>query len=659
MYTRSERVINFAKNNNPNIGPGTYQKTEEYENTKTQGYAPFSSLQPRLTLFNEAGSNPSPNEYNTAPIPLDRAGRVVPFGRSNRFSYPKYVSPGPATYNVRQKIGSEIEKIGPKIGRLAMNNVGYGYTPRIDYVALSDMVKDNEENNETKKKNINFVKKGINSMMDLDEDVDKDKNIIVQAFYKPNGNNSKKNDNIERCNLIWKRKFVTPSIPYKNMTYGFIENQDGDIVPRKPPQNDDTIGPAYYNITNNSVQSNNVYRGGFTFGNSIKEREAFKVNKDIPGPGKYNITNNIEPKKRNNATNLMKYAPNTRFSEAITNEEIKKNIPGPGAYKTDITSKPKTSKKKELFLFGGKQDRFSTINTLSNVQKSIKDNCAPGPGAYDIEHPSDEYDSINYIYRNNKGKTSLGKEDRFKDNFENRSMPGPGQYNVKYDFDPKIYHNVPSTKTYGFGTTSKRFPTSKVSSNPGPGQYNYVGDSFNKTLSSIKEGLELDDGGKLKTGVIINKNANDLSKIKSRKPMKYKPSNKTNEDESVKIGFGSQHDRFSKAGQPNNPAPGMYDSSAAFNMLKSHGKLGLTLKSRFGLKFNNNRLPPGLYDPSLPERKNFHAPVHDYSYMGKSERFDYKDNKIPGPSDYLSPRYDGGLIKKSFNITLKDKEILK
>jgi len=30
----------------------------------------------------------------------------------------------------------------------------------------------------------------------------------------------------------------------------------------------------------------------------------------------------------------------------------------------------------------------------------------------------------------------------------------------------------------------------------------------------------------------------------------------------------------------------MYDSSAAFNMLKSHGKLGLTLKPRFGLKFS-------------------------------------------------------------------------
>jgi len=35
-----------------------------------------------------------------------------------------------------------------------------------------------------------------------------------------------------------------------------------------------------------------------------------------------------------------------------------------------------------------------------------------------------------------------------------------------------------------------------------------------------------------------------------------------------------------------NPAPGMYDSSIAFRMLKSHGKLGLTLKPRFDLKFS-------------------------------------------------------------------------
>jgi len=145
MYTRSERVINFAKSNNPNIGPGSYQKSEEYENTKTQGYAPFSSLQPRLSIFTDGANNPSPNEYNTAPIPLDRTGRVVPFSRSNRFSYPKFASPGPASYNIRQKIGREIEKLGPKIGHLAMNNVGYGYTPKIDYVAISDMVKDNEK----------------------------------------------------------------------------------------------------------------------------------------------------------------------------------------------------------------------------------------------------------------------------------------------------------------------------------------------------------------------------------------------------------------------------------------------------------------------------------------------------------------------------------
>eukprot|EP00833_Pecoramyces_ruminatium_P017810 jgi/Orpsp1_1/1191842/evm.model.d7180000088897.1 len=442
MYTRSERVINFVKNDNPNIGPGTYQKIEEYDKTKLQKEekqrnAPFSSRQPRISLFNEiAENNPSPNEYNTAPIPIDQTGRVVPFGRSNRFTNPKYTSPGPATYNIRQKIGNEIEKLGPKIGRLAMNaNLGYGYTPSIDYIPVSDMVKDNEENNSTKSKKINFKNNTINSMMDLDDDSD-DGNIIIKNNYSTNDNkqNNKKplkNDNIERCNLVWKRKFVTPSIPYKNLTYGFIENKDGEIVPRKPPKNDDTIGPAYYNITNNSVQSNNVYRGGFTFGNGVKEREVFKIIKGVPGPGKYNLTKNIESygiKKKNKVTALMKYAPNTRFSEAIYKQEIKKNIPGPGAYKVDVAPSNITSKRKDLFLFGGKGERFKTINTLCNIQKNLRDDCAPGPGAYNIENESYEDDYINKTKP--KGKSALPKEDRFKDNYESKFMPGPGQYNI-------------------------------------------------------------------------------------------------------------------------------------------------------------------------------------------------------------------------------------
>jgi len=667
MYTRSERLINFVKNDNPDIGPSTYQKIEEYDKTKCQieerqRNAPFSSRQPRLSLFNEIQENPSPNEYNTSPIPINQIGRVVPFSRSNRFSNPKYSSPGPATYNVRQKIGYEVEKSGPKIGRLAMNsNMGYGYTPKIDYIPEPELFKDNKENNSALQKKIdsNENANNANVAVGIDEDSD-DGNMVIKNYYNLNDNEQAKkkgnNDNIERCNLVWKRKFVTPSIPYKNLTYGFVENQDGEIVPRKPPENDNTIGPAYYNVTDNSVQSNNVYRGGFTFGNGIKEREVFKVIKGVPGPGKYNLTKNIESygiKKKNKATALMKFAPNTRFSEAIVKQEIKKNIPGPGAYKVDVAPSNITSKKKDLFLFGGKGERFKGINTLCN--NHIKDDCTPGPGAYDIEKEGYEND---YLYKiKSKGKSVLSKEDRFKNNIENQFTPGPGQYNIKFDFDPRIYHNVPSTKTYGFGTTSERFPVSKFQSNPGPGQYNYTGNSFNKAANT-KEKPITEESNRFINGVgATYKNPNGVTKFHRFKSKSNKINN--NVEESTKVGFGVQHDRFANYGENNTPAPGMYDSSKAYNMLKSHGKLEVTLKNRYELIKNNNRLPPGLYDPSLPEKKNFHAPVHDDTYMGKAERFSYKDNKLPGPSDYLSPRYDGSLIKKSFNVTFKDKEILK
>ena len=34
----------------------------------------------------------------------------------------------------------------------------------------------------------------------------------------------------------------------------------------------------------------------------------------------------------------------------------------------------------------------------------------------------------------------------------------------------------------------------------------------------------------------------------------------------------------------------MYDSSKAFNMVKSHGKIGFTLKTRFDLNLNKSNL---------------------------------------------------------------------
>ena len=106
--------------------------------------------------------------------------------------------------------------------------MGYGYTPKIDYIPISEMIKDNEENNTTKMKNFNFKEKTLNSTIDLDEDSD-DGNMIIKNNISTKNNPSKKNElkkeNIEKCNLVWKRKFVTPSIPYKNLTYGFIENK--------------------------------------------------------------------------------------------------------------------------------------------------------------------------------------------------------------------------------------------------------------------------------------------------------------------------------------------------------------------------------------------------------------------------------------------------
>uniref|UniRef100_A0ACB8E8W3 Uncharacterized protein n=1 Tax=Sphaerodactylus townsendi TaxID=933632 RepID=A0ACB8E8W3_9SAUR len=47
-------------------------------------------------------------------------------------------------------------------------------------------------------------------------------------------------------NLKLFRKTDAPSIPYRGQTFGYEESEDGTLVKHKPPEKDNTLGPAYY-----------------------------------------------------------------------------------------------------------------------------------------------------------------------------------------------------------------------------------------------------------------------------------------------------------------------------------------------------------------------------------------------------------------------------
>ena len=55
--------------------------------------------------------------------------------------------------------------------------------------------------------------------------------------------------------IKYHRKADAPSIPYPGQAYGYEENDDGTLRKQDAPDNDVTMGPAFYNVTDVSMTS--------------------------------------------------------------------------------------------------------------------------------------------------------------------------------------------------------------------------------------------------------------------------------------------------------------------------------------------------------------------------------------------------------------------
>ncbi|OMJ93195.1 hypothetical protein SteCoe_3892 [Stentor coeruleus] len=247
--------------------------------------------------------------------------------------------------------------------------------------------------------------------------------------------------------------------------------------------------------------------------------------------------------------------------------------------------------------------------TLQGRKNQEKPSSVPGPGTYSHKpQPLSPSYSISKSNRHNFTKSPL--------------VPGPGAYNSSI-FEP--------LKTTVFGS-APRTPYNKSLQIPGPGNYNIK--------STISEGPKYSFRGRVK---IINR-------AYSPGPGQYEI--KTTNLESTFIHSFTKEKRSLSAGKSSSPGPGTYEyrkhsSSGVKFGLESRGKTmvsdvpgpgsynlpvvndskGFSMCGKILVKESERSPGPAVYD------KKSSLDTKSYS-VGRSTRFRYLDNSVPGPGAY-------------------------
>ena len=160
----------------------------------------------------------------------------------------------------------------------------------------------------------------------------------------------------------------------------------------------------------------------FSIGRSTRDKDGRKSN-DIPGPGSYNP------------------AAQERASSAIVGKSTRTGlaqpsiVPGPGAYYSAEGKKP------------GPQFSFRAKVESKGREQS------PGPGQYD-------HTGFGYVLERPSSAVWAADRSTHKENSLNKTMPGPGQYDLI---------NQSRGPNYSFGSEQRKWL--KEDPNPGPGTY--------------------------------------------------------------------------------------------------------------------------------------------------------------------------------------------
>ncbi|XP_063314683.1 sperm-tail PG-rich repeat-containing protein 2 [Pelobates fuscus] len=404
-----------------------------------------------------------------------------------------------------------------------------------------------------------------------------------------------------------------PSIPTPGQAFGYEETQNGSLVKQLPPTMDHSMGPAYYEPTNQEAYATLKYKG-VHFGKYSGKRIEFQY-REGPGPGEYDIDQesalhyeNVNSKKEDK----KKYEPFIpRYHEVIALQEEKKGVPGPGNYEImrHFDNGQRLSKSANI-----PQPPFLSNAERFQPAKSI----TPAPGSYNEQRTAFEsLKKISSMAQKPFGQTAV----RFTQEPRLQQTPGPGSYDIfRHGFAKEIMKKTTydSTKKGGFGSFAVRsLSISKRDASLTPGPAHYV----------VKDKIE--EPYKHQTSSVFSSGTERLS---SQIGAKDSPSpGAYNICESLEIIHGK----------------GRYRAPRTTHAKKKHASFLSSTPRALTLKNDCNVPGPGAYSPVIK------TTPQGLLSLSKEERFKDVKEDTPGPGTYeLSTVFMDTVLRGTFNATL-------
>ncbi|KAI8622554.1 hypothetical protein BC830DRAFT_439584 [Chytriomyces sp. MP71] len=591
MYSRAPRrfLTPDPDHANPNLGPGCYTADEATliagKTLGESGYAPFASLAPRVSYFDETVIHgPSPGAYDPPlqPFLIHNTDKASLFGKSRAIRFKDVVSftPSPNAYSLPSSLNKKKKAAGhDEHLRKSIDHAKLG-----DTITYHSILNEREDDLETtlgiagaaeETDPINFlngprsggaVSPGATTTISeleaikVSTEVKKKAKIVIPKKQAP--------PSAKKPAIVWRRKYVPPSIPVGHSAFGYQENETGDLIPRSPPKPNLDPGPAYNFITS-FVEKNKHENHGYRFAREKKGLK-FKII-DSPGPSVYDVSyaeKFLRSRDYGNGPAVMTLAPCVRLTDEIVTDALKKAVPGPGAYDFKNGIKNPRMAGANVPAFGSSSNHMAPSNYIpTDLMKT------PAPGSY---YP--EFATINKPPAF-KPQPFGSTTNRFDSTAEERSrqLPAPGSYelaafeSMRVRIDRRVQLMTPNgSRPKAFGSVSERFIKPKAPKVPGPGQYDITNIPPPPPNTGSKKGA-------IYTGLPSRKNTpSSPNRQRKKKPQIVIHSLGPGVDANkVRIPvFGSQTARFHKMDDAEGlPPPGAYEIAQAFETLKTKGRI--------------------------------------------------------------------------------------